>query len=411
MNNSIQSNGKGKGTLGRKNTDKKTPNFDECVQVLELIYEPGEWFQFPRILHKIEVANIKPPEGEKRGTVHFLKDSAIVMASALSQSCKKKAHFRNEGWFSFDSETSGEDTGYSPDRTETHMKRLEGFGLLTSRRAKQVHGKRETRINWDVLVHAILTIQSSFSSGDSPEEHPGINPFSSGDSPEDYTDRLEKERKPSSLRSENANILDEIPSEPLPKDEWLRRIEQNSLNGEEDSPNHRAPSQSDSNKTENKNTPRSQPSPSQNGDRRDSSHGQKIKNIPKGKVGGRGVSHKGKGDDGADQSPAATLARRHIVIVEGFRKLDRTKRGFPVFSDWVREFRGMLEEDEQSEEDIAKALEWLSNVGNYTGEFTPDVRHASSFRNKFSNLWRQMEKENRKEAREDKDKEPGRREW
>lgn len=285
-NNIPNTNGrKGKnGTLGGKiPLDRKVPNFEQCIEVIELLYGPGEWFQFPRIIHKIEVGKTDPPEGEDKRKLHPLKDSAIVLASALSQSCLKKAHLYNRGWFEFSSETAHEDTGYSVDRVEEHIKRLEGFGLITTRRASKVHGYRETKINWNVLIQAISRVQRS-SYGDSPEVDTGIPRVSHGESPEHYKiDKKNSDRSfPSGNGSAHAEPLD--PDDSLPPDEDVPPLE--NYPEEEESTMPREVPGKKINRIENNRTPPSlPPSPAPSPKGKDPSHGQKIKGIGKDRIG------------------------------------------------------------------------------------------------------------------------------
>ncbi len=196
--------------------------------------------------------------------------------------------------------------------------------------------------------------------------------------------------------------LEDIPDGSLSRDQIILLIEQQNAQ-EQESTNHRRTSPSNPKKIgESNTTPMSQQGsfPSHNG--KDSSHGKPTKTIPKGRVGGRGMPHKGKGDDGKDQTTAARLARRHINIIECFRKLNKTPRRFPDFPAWVKEFRAMLEDDDQQEEDIESVLTWLSDPDNYENPYTADVLSASSFRDKFPKLWRAIGRKDKKEEMERK---------
>ncbi len=128
---------------------------------MELLFHPGDWFRLPKLLHKIVVVAVKPKGKHKesvRGT-HRLGDAAYTLAAVINQSAAKKATTTNDGWVCFSANVAEDETGFAPDRIDTHVEFLLSSGLIEKRREKRPHSRRELRINWSMLADKLQEAQ------------------------------------------------------------------------------------------------------------------------------------------------------------------------------------------------------------------------------------------------------------
>ncbi len=170
------------------------------------------------------------------------------------------------------------------------------------------------------------------------------------------------------------STLDSIPDGSLSPEQFKLLIEQqNAREGQEEEP------------------PKPQVGAASNQNGKSQSHGQRIKPIPKGTIGGRGIPKGLKGDTGRDHSPAAEFARRLHRILQGFKKIINHPLQRPDFAGWKAEFEILMES--KNDRQVRKALEWYAVEANFDGEFTPKLYCAQKFCVRFPDLEYAMEKE------------------
>ncbi len=146
--------------------------------VEEILYSPGNWYRFPKWIHKI-----KPLQQEGKNLVKkpFKPATAYILASLLDQSSIQRSSKR-QGWFEYSAKIGMENTGYPKQVQEDHIKILIECGLITKKRDNKVYGQRLIKINRYLLRSLIIEADEEITSVNSTQDPPFTSVNSTQDS-------------------------------------------------------------------------------------------------------------------------------------------------------------------------------------------------------------------------------------